>query len=193
MIVGQGRRVTLLVMAIVFSLCLLLVIVIVMGVERFGPALWPEVGSAHPPQRDAADGSAISSTPALPDRPHAEQALSSRQFRAPAGSIPLPDPSLAGVPAEAEMNPGAWFSGDAYPADAIRRSEQGRVVAKLFIDAAGSPTRCTILISSKSASLDSTTCAILMGHARFKPARDRNGVATVGDYTVPVRWVLPEE
>lgn len=106
--------------------------------------------------------------------------------------VPPPDRSLAGAKARLEGNPGIWFAGDAYPDDAIRLGQQGRTVARLAIGPTGSPTSCTIVTSSRSTALDATTCSILMKHATFKPARDRNGVATVGDYTVPVRWVLPE-
>lgn len=103
---------------------------------------------------------------------------------------PPPDRALAGR--KASGNPAIWFGNDAYPLDAIRRSEQGRTVAELRLDAAGWPTRCDIATSSGSASLDATTCAILMKHARFAPARDPDGVATAGTFTVPVRWVLPQ-
>ena len=106
--------------------------------------------------------------------------------------VPPPDRMLSGAGVRLEENPAIWFGSDAYPADAIRLGQQGRTVARLSIDATGTPRDCIVATSSRSTSLDMTTCSILMKRARFRPARDRNGVATVGDYTVPVRWVLPK-
>lgn len=101
--------------------------------------------------------------------------------------VPPPDRSLAGM--RASGNPGVWFDGDAYSAEAIRANQHGRSVASLQLDAAGWPKRCDIVTSSRSASLDSTTCSILMRHARF--ARDRDGAVIASSFTVPARWVLP--
>jgi TonB family protein len=108
-------------------------------------------------------------------------------------TVPVPDRSLAGAKLTLTGNPAAFFSNDAYPAEAIRTSQQGRTVALLHVDVTGSPSGCNIVSSSGSASLDSTTCSILMRHATFHPARDANGVAIPGDFPVPVRWVLPQD
>lgn len=107
--------------------------------------------------------------------------------------VPPPDRSLAGIKPTLIGSPAAFFTEDAYPADAIRAGRQGRTVALLHVDATGSPSSCDIASSSGSASLDSTTCAILMRHATFNPARDAKGVAIPGDFPVPVRWVLPQD
>ena len=153
MIIGEGRSVTIAVVATGFALFLLLVITVVLGFEDYGPKIWTALGGRL---------------------------------------APPPDRLLAGAKPEFEGNPGIWFGNDAYPSDAIRLNQQGRTVARLSIDATGTPRDCIVATSSRSTSLDMTTCSILMKRARFRPARDRNGVATVGDYTVPVRWVLPK-
>lgn len=195
MIVGGGKGITLAVMAIIFTLFLLLTVVIVMGFEEYGPRVLALFGA----DRAAPVAAPINTrtlpaespmTPRVTDRRNAETGV---QHPLALGPVPPPDRALAGARATFTENPAAWFGNDAYPADAIRQNQQGRAVARLSIDASGAPARCTIVTSSNSASLDSTTCSILMEHARFTPARDRNGVATVGDYIVPVRWVLPED
>ncbi|MFA6115574.1 MAG: energy transducer TonB [Sphingomonas sp.] len=202
MIIGEGKGVTLAVVAVVFTLFLLLTVVIVMGFEEYGPKLWAVFGGGPSESaRAAADRKATSTAsrigPTEPGPPHGS-IMDSGTMRlenpvALVRPVPPPDRALAGVKAMPAENPGMWFTNDAYPTDAIRAGAEGRVLARLAIDPSGSPTACTILTSSRSTSLDATTCSILMTHATFTPARDRNGAATVGDYTVPVRWVLPED
>ncbi|WCM29065.1 energy transducer TonB [Sphingomonas sp. QA11] len=153
MIIGEGRSVTIAVVFTAVVLFLLLIVMIVLGFEQYGPRLWIALGGRV---------------------------------------VPPPDRTLAGAKAAPVDSPGVWFEEDAYPPDAIRLGQQGRTVAKVVVDATGAPTDCTITTGSGSKSLDSTTCTILMKQATFTPARDRNGVATIGDYTVPVRWVLPQ-
>ncbi len=202
MIIGEGRGVTIAVVVTAFVLFLLLIVTMVLGFEKYGPKLVAAVERARsaPVQHDADTRAASTEDRAAPTEPGLPDGLitgdGAIRIANPVGlvrPVPPPERALAGATARIEGNPGVWFSNDAYPVDAIRRSEQGRTVAKLLVDATGAPTKCIIASSSNSASLDMTTCSILMAHATFKPARDRNGVATVGDYTVPVRWVLPED
>ncbi len=90
-------------------------------------------------------------------------------------------------------NAGAYFGADAYPPEALRAGEQGRVIASVAVDAAGAPTGCTTATSSGSASLDAATCAIAMAKVRFTPALDSRGRPTTGEYKLAVRWVLPAD
>lgn len=90
-------------------------------------------------------------------------------------------------------NPGVWFGPDAYPADAIRNKEQGRTVVRIDVDATGKPAKCNVAMSSGSASLDARTCEIAVASLRFNPARDRGGTPIAAGYTLPVRWVLPQQ
>jgi TonB family protein len=87
-------------------------------------------------------------------------------------------------------DPGALFGPDSYPAAARRAGEQGRVVARLAVDADGAVTACAVTASSGSASLDARTCEQAR-LARFAPARDPRGRAVPAAYTLPVHWVLP--
>jgi TonB family protein len=106
---------------------------------------------------------------------------------------PFSPPAMsAAVPPRVRGNPGAAFSADLYPADAIRAGEQGRVMARLMIDATGKPYNCIIGTSSGSRSLDRTTCTTALAKLRFYPARDRRGAAITSSYALPVRWVLPD-
>ncbi|WP_375381281.1 energy transducer TonB [uncultured Sphingomonas sp.] len=90
-------------------------------------------------------------------------------------------------------DPGAWFDADSYPAAAIRRSAQGRTVARLAIGTDGRVTGCTILTSSGDADLDAATCAVSLRAGHFAPARGADGAAITSSYTLPVRWVLPRD
>lgn len=115
---------------------------------------------------------------------------------APPAAAPLPprkvspvDPSRAN--ATLAGNPAAAFTSDDYPPAAIRAEEQGRSVAKLSVDASGTPTACTITKSSGSRSLDEATCRVALQRVRYDPARDRRGAAIQAEATLPVRWALP--
>jgi len=88
-------------------------------------------------------------------------------------------------------SPGIWFGPSAYPVEAILKKEQGRTVARIEVDAAGAPLKCSVSMSSGSTSLDARTCEIAIASLRFNPARDRGGTPISASYTLPVRWVLP--
>ena len=90
-------------------------------------------------------------------------------------------------------NPAQFFGPDQYPPEALRKGEQGRVVAKLQVAADGRVTACDLDQSSGSPSLDATTCDIALKKVTFTPARDRRGRAVASTYTLPVRWVLPDQ
>lgn len=88
-------------------------------------------------------------------------------------------------------SPGLWFSPDAYPPEAIRAKEQGRVVARLEIDPQGNVANCIVTISSGSAALDAKTCELAMTRGKFIPGLDARGKPIASTYTLPIRWVLP--
>lgn len=79
---------------------------------------------------------------------------------------------------------------DDYPAVDLRNERTGPVRVRLDIDEAGSVARCTILLSSGSATLDAQTCALLQRRARFIPARDAQGRATTDVVTQTVMWTI---
>lgn len=111
----------------------------------------------------------------------------------PAPPRPSPPPDIAKADAKLKGDPGLAFPPDSYPPEAIRRGEQGRVVALLNVDAGGSTTSCVVKASSGSRSLDRATCDIVVAGVRFEPARDGRGVAIGSTYILPVRWVLPKD
>ncbi|WP_419810104.1 energy transducer TonB [Sphingomonas sp.] len=90
-------------------------------------------------------------------------------------------------------DPGRFFGPDAYPPAAQRAGAQGRVVARLTVGVDGRVTGCTVSASSGNSDLDDTTCRIARSRVRFSPAKDDSGNAMTSSYTLPVRWVLPQD
>lgn len=83
------------------------------------------------------------------------------------------------------------FSMDDYPAEALRKGEQGQVVADLLINASGGVETCSIVSSSGFSDLDQATCALLQRRARFTPAKDGVGHGMYAVFrTPPVTWSL---
>jgi TonB family protein len=94
-------------------------------------------------------------------------------------------------PRRARANLSQYFATDDYPPTAAARGAQGTVSFRLDIGADGVVTGCTITRSSNDAALDSATCAILLGRARYEPARDAAGRAVRGKDVGRVTWRLP--
>jgi TonB family protein len=82
------------------------------------------------------------------------------------------------------------ISNDDYPAEAVRRNEQGTVAFRLDIGVDGRVSGCSIHESSGSAILDASTCRILRARARFRPALDAQGRPTPDQFVSTLRWVL---
>lgn len=112
---------------------------------------------------------------------------------APPPSPPAPPAPRVSQAAGLKGNPGQFFGTDNYPPAAIRAGAQGRVVARLSVGADGRVTDCTVSASSGNEDLDSTTCRIAKSRVRFSPAKDDSGNAIASTYTLPVRWVLPDQ
>ncbi|GAA4040686.1 hypothetical protein GCM10022281_22060 [Sphingomonas rosea] len=96
-----------------------------------------------------------------------------------------------GLATPARANLAALFSDEDYPADAIRRNEQGTTRFEVAVDPQGRVARCTILSSSGSAALDAATCRVIRTRARFIPATDSDGRPTSDAIRLLIRWVLP--
>ena len=101
-------------------------------------------------------------------------------------------PGSGGAPGSqsARGNLAGLFSADDYPADAQMRDEQGTVRVELEIDRRGRVSRCNVLDSSGSSSLDSATCRILERRARFTAAHDSSGRAVRDTYIQSITWRL---
>lgn len=94
--------------------------------------------------------------------------------------------------AEPTMSPTEWANILDYPDEMLRDGISGTVSFKLDIDAAGLPTKCHVIISSKTPQLDQHTCRLMMKRAKFKPAIAADGSATASHYINRVRWILPD-
>jgi protein TonB len=86
-------------------------------------------------------------------------------------------------------NPGRYFTAQSYPSEALAAHVYGRVIALLNINAAGTVEQCRI-VSSAGTALNNGTCKVAM-RIRFKPPRDKEGVALPSTYVLPVRWTMP--
>ena len=108
---------------------------------------------------------------------------------------PPPPPVTAGregTPARARANLATYVTADDYPADAIRRAEEGTTGFRLEVGPDGRVTGCTVTASSGSAALDETTCRLMTTRPRFEAARDRQGRPTTAAVNARIRWSLPQ-
>lgn len=103
----------------------------------------------------------------------------------------LPPPPINPIALRSRLvpieDPTTWFSADDYPPSALRKGEQGTVRFVLHVDGRGVPTSCSITESSGVDTLDDTTCAIALRHARFQPPRDQANAT----WQRRVAWRLP--
>jgi TonB family protein len=105
----------------------------------------------------------------------------------------LHDPAMAGSKAAGVTgNPAQFFGPEQYPPEALRAHQQGRVVARLWVDTEGKVASCSVRQSSGSRSLDATTCEIALSRVTYSPATDKRGRPIASEVMLPVRWVLPE-
>lgn len=80
---------------------------------------------------------------------------------------------------------------DHYPDRALRRAEQGRVVARLTLAADGKVTGCSVAQSSGSASLDAEACHIALTRVHYAPAHSPAVGAMASQTLLPIQWRLP--
>lgn len=90
------------------------------------------------------------------------------------------------------INPGSLIGNADYPSEALRANEEGTVTFRLAVDAEGRATDCTILTSSRSATLDSATCRLMVRRSRFEPARGEDGKPVASSFVSRIRWALPK-
>lgn len=77
-----------------------------------------------------------------------------------------------------------------YPQLAIDRNETGRVVARLHVDATGRVQDCTVVVSSRSTTLDSTTCRLALKRGKFDPAIGPDGKPVAAPRIISVKYAL---
>jgi TonB family protein len=90
----------------------------------------------------------------------------------------------------AHANLPSYFADSDYPADALRRHEEGNVTFTLDVDEAGRVSACRITGSSGSAALDEATCRILRERARLTPALDGRGRPVADRLSSRIHWTL---
>lgn len=94
-------------------------------------------------------------------------------------SMPIPTVPLASL-----------VTVDDYPLAALRYGQSGTVRFRLDVGPDGRVQGCTVLTSSGSSVLDSGTCRLMQSRARFDPARNVSGKATVGQFVSAIAWKL---
>ena len=101
-------------------------------------------------------------------------------------------PPVSGVP---PVRPRTYLAGyfhdSDYPPEALRNREQGSVGVRMTVGPDGRVRACTVVASSRSPSLDSATCRIILERALFRPARDADGRPVADDVVSRVHWILP--
>jgi TonB family protein len=80
----------------------------------------------------------------------------------------------------------------AYPAEALKRGEEGDVVFALEIDKRGRLNSCQIVHSSGYRALDTATCEMLLAGATAKPIAAERGRHASAVREGIVEWRLPE-
>jgi protein TonB len=112
---------------------------------------------------------------------------------APPAPVAPPPPPRVIPPQRARANLNSYFSGDDYPAAALRGNDEGSTGFRLTIGPSGRVTDCQVTASSGSSALDQATCRILRSRARYTPARDSSGNPTSGTDSGRVTWRLPSD
>ncbi|WP_410176409.1 energy transducer TonB [Sphingomonas desiccabilis] len=90
------------------------------------------------------------------------------------------------------MRQGGSIGKSAYPAEALKRRQDGTTTLTVHVSSKGKVTTCSITETSGSTSLDDASCAFVRS-VRFDPARDENGRAVEGDARFPMTWRLPKD
>ncbi len=110
-----------------------------------------------------------------------------RQIEPPAVGV-----RLTGRARLAEMIAGTISDQD-YPADAIRKNQQGVAGVNFDIGVDGHVTACRIAISSGFTALDDTSCALIRERFLFRPALGPKGQPRAETRFQRIRWKLPED
>lgn len=85
----------------------------------------------------------------------------------------------------------ALFSSGDYPPTAAVTRQEGRVVMRATVDAAGKVTGCDIVTTSGVPELDAATCQLMRTRGQFTPTRDRQGRPVIDSFAQAINWKLP--
>ncbi|QZD87104.1 energy transducer TonB [Qipengyuania psychrotolerans] len=78
-----------------------------------------------------------------------------------------------------------------YPKEALREGFQGLVAMRVVVDEQGKPRFCHVADELIAQTLREAACEAMLEHARFEPAKDREGSPVVGLYFQNVRYKFP--
>ncbi len=98
--------------------------------------------------------------------------------------------SLVGQPPRPLQPLRQLFTRGTFPAVAIRAVNTGTVGVSLMIDESGKIRDCMIEESSGFATLDSTSCHVLISRARFAPAVGADGKPAKSAYFQRIHWQI---
>lgn len=102
---------------------------------------------------------------------------------------PPPHKTVSAQSAKGDLR--TLFSEDDYPASAVAAEAQGVAQATITIGTDGRVIGCNIIKSTGNSALDAATCNIIRRRAKYVPARDSNGNATIDTLTTPpIKWQL---
>ena len=85
------------------------------------------------------------------------------------------------------------FSTDDYPAEALRKMQEGTVDVRIEVDDSGAVANCTIARSSGTASLDTVTCAVIRSRAHYAALPDTSRRDLIRKDRVKIKWVIPRD
>jgi len=87
---------------------------------------------------------------------------------------------------------GDMFRYSDYPAESLRKKEQGSTDVRFWVGKDGSARDCQIIESSGSDALDTQTCTIITSRRRLEPARTKSAEPIDSISFQRVRWTLPK-
>ncbi|MBD2840706.1 energy transducer TonB [Erythrobacter rubeus] len=90
------------------------------------------------------------------------------------------------------ISPEQWMQPSDFVCPFSGCRDEGEVEFEAIIAADGRVVSCRILQSSGSDLFDKQTCRVLIGRARFEPARDARGNKVEGSFRSTVKWNVPE-
>jgi hypothetical protein len=80
------------------------------------------------------------------------------------------------------INVRSWFSPSDYPEAMRRTGDEADIKLRLLVDAAGRPTKCTVVSRFKEKSFDKVVCDVVMRRARLEPAELADGTKVPSYY-----------
>jgi TonB family protein len=103
----------------------------------------------------------------------------------------LDEAALAALQRRPEGLDNMGFRSDDYPRAALRAATQGRVIARVTVNAAGRATDCAVVATSGNAEIDASTCRGMLTRAHFRPALDAAGQPVPIAAVFTVTWRIP--